>query len=169
VPVARFDTGTVSSAADLAIRSLLPGIEPGGSRLGHPTKPALLLKDVKAAIIDATAPNAADFFSHTVFLKMSQESSLDPGLRIPLFEVGQFVQEGDATGRFAAPLIINKLFNAKGSVWVPRHVGLQVAVTASFSARWFVWLDYEAVDIPWMDWLIRWDYLDNVVNNDTEW
>ena len=32
-----------------------------------------------------------------------------------------------------------------------------------------VHLDYERIDVPWMDWFIMWEFLDGIVDNEREY
>ena len=164
MPHISFDTGTVSALYNGNARSVIPGVEPGGSRVGHPTKPALMIRDCYAEMISmADGDTTADFQRSRVFLKLSQETDLTPGLILP---VASIMMSKAAAAQTWDNFQIQQEFKAKGSIWAPRVVGVHISDVGSTelpdSVRWIVHLDYEQVDIPWMDWFILWDFLDGI-------
>ena len=58
---------------------------------------------------------------------------------------------------------------AQGSVWAPRVVGLRVDEQGSLGYDVDVTLHYQVVMIPWWDWIVHWDFLDNVTNLSQEY
>ena len=169
MPVAVFDSGIQSTSTEVGARHLIPGIEPGGSRAGQPFKPALLIKDVVVEFANAARDSTADLDILVVLLKLSQESDLTPGLILPL---AQMISGGPASAEHSA-LVLNtdpgRLL--RGSVWAPMYVGLRVEeTTGQFNAfQWLVTLSYETILVPWEEWFIMWDFLDNVVDNTREY
>lgn len=162
-----FSPGTLSAAADTAAKMIIPGIEPGGSRAGRKTKPALLIRDVWAEHVELISGAAEGLRRTAVFLKLSQERDLTPGLLLPIANLSWDIRQGDSTARFSQdPTLQNYGQHYAGTTWVPRVVGLRVTMTGITSINWVVHLDYEQIDIPWMDWFLQWDYLDNVIDNE---
>ncbi len=166
MPHAVFDNGPSGATRDIGGRQLIPGVEPGGSRAGEATKPALRIRDAWLEVIDfATLFANTEVNVITIYLKLSQETDLSPGLLLP---VGQVIGEqlsGIGTG---SPTIID-LFHAQGTVWAPRMVGKREVEVGDVNWDIDMHLDYEQVDVPWMDWFIMWDFLDNIVDNEREY
>ena len=97
----------------------------------------------------------------TLFLKLSQEISMDPGLLLPIAEIGMV--QNDATGGQA--LILNDLWMAEGRIFAPTYVGVRQQEVGTLVWNVDVHLEYERVFLPWRDWFVHWELLDGVVNN----
>ncbi len=174
MPHAVFDVAQRAGAADVAARELIPGIAPGGSRAGQATKPALLIRDCWLEPAPGGASSllaAAGWHQMTYSLKLSQETDLTPGLLLPIACIGGERREISSVGQTDLGLnaMIHRLFHAQGTVWAPRVVGVRVEETGTAVTDFDVHLDYEVVDVPWMDWFIMWDFLDNIVDNEREY
>lgn len=171
MPHAVFNLGPQTTTADLAARSLIPGIAPGGSRAGQATKPALLIQDAWIEVVDIVPFQAADFNMATYSLKLSQETDLTPGLILPVGQLGQANIEVTAVGQRIVGIrdMTRDLFHAQGTVWAPRMVGIHIEEVGTINQDVDVHLDYQQVDVPWMDWFIMWDFLDNIVDNELEY
>lgn len=165
----------INSAVDVnaSPRSLIPGVEPGGSRVGQPTKPALLIKEAYWEPQRAQILSGADTdFSCVISLKLSQELDLTPGLLLPVASFLANRGQGDATGSWGADMPVDQVFRGQGSIWAPRVVGVRLEFEGGgtfnqFSG--FMHVDYERVDVPWMDWFLMWDFLDNIVDDEREY
>ncbi len=172
MPHAVFSLGSQVTDVVLAERNLVPGVEPGGSRAGEPTKPALLIRDcwVVPNRLAMIAGTTADI-NTLVSLKLSQEVGLDPGLNLPIAFFNRERLQSSAVGEYAAAWMMKEVFHAQGTVWAPRRVGLRVEHAGGAPTVFDVdvHLDYERVDVPWMDWFIMWDFLDNAVDNELEY
>ncbi len=167
MPTLVFRNLTPNSTGDVdrSARQVIPGVEPGGSRVGAPLKPALLIKDIKMTVLDLDAA-AEDFNRITLYLKLSQSHNLNPGLHLP---IGMAIMGEDATPA-RQTYLERELFEAQGTVWAPRVVGIHAVEQGTIGASAFeVRMSYERVDIPWMEWFIRWDFLDNVVDGEQEY
>lgn len=168
MPHAVFDPGSVTGGGNLEARRLARGIEPGGATLGGETKPALLLVDARMEVVDLTTLGIANHSTIGVSLKLSQNQTLIPGQDIPVGNllVGDI---GNANGESA--IFVHEFFMAKGTVWAPRFVGMRLNEKAGALPNWHIklHLDYEIVQVPWEEWLILWDQLDNVVDNSFEY
>jgi len=166
VPHIEIGTGSQSATFDGFERQLIPGIEPGGSSAGEPMKPALLIVDAWIEIVDVVALHGVDEFNQALYaLKLSQEQSLDPGLLLPLAQVGSQVTEITAVGEIATPLSITNLFKAQNTLWAPKWVGLRMFERGAIDIDISVHIDYEKVMVPFWDWFMLWEFLDNVTNN----
>ena len=169
MPHAVFDLAAQTATNEGAQRNLIPGIEPGGSRAGRAMKPALLIQNLWAEVVRVQIQDSAtDFAVVTYFLKMSQELDLTPGLQLPVVQiVGSHTAAGaDAQGVQIIPL--GQHF--AGTLWAPRIVGVRALENAATLAihHVLIHLDYQVVEVPWMDWFIMWDFLDNVVDNEEQ-
>ena len=134
-------------------------------------KPALLIKDATLTVVqDWDKGDQNDFSAIIVWLVLSQEIDLSPGLILPVGEIGSDNLNFDSSGNATTTLVINDLFKAQGTIWAPRAVGVRVDEINSVSSFQFdVALDYEVIMIPWWDWIILWDFLDNVTDLSMEY
>ncbi len=168
MPHVVFDPGIKTGGGNFLGRSLIPGIEPGGSRVGFDVKPALLLVDARIEVIDLTTLGLANHSTIGVSIKLSQNQSLNPGQDIPVGNllVGDI---GNANGESA--IFVHEFFMAHGTVWAPAYVGIRLNEKAGALVNWHLklHLNYEEIEVPFMDWFIMWDYLDNITENTFEW
>lgn len=169
MPVVAFATGPQTGSTDVQSRSLVPGIEPGGERVGR-AKPALLLVDCFAWMNDVVdAGTTADHQANVVSLKLSQEPDLNPGL---LLNIASWQGEKTATANLwnATETQQHFAFHA-GTLWAPAYVGIRVGAVQGGvdTVDWNVFLRYEQVEVEWMDWFIMWDFLDNVIDNSSNY
>lgn len=171
MPHAVLNLGFQSATVDIAasVRPLIPGIEPGGSRVGHPMKPALLIRDVWLQPIDVNVSAATGGNTMGYFLKLSQEESLNPGLLLPIGVFGNEHTQVSAVGAVNQPLEPQGMFKAQGSIWAPAFIGVRVEEVGNANVDCDVHIDYERVDVPWMDWFLMWDFLDNIVDNERQY
>ena len=171
MPHAVFNLGVQSGSGNFRARSLIPGVEPGGSRVGQPTKPALLIRDAYCEIQDYTMLGATDFNGFRVYLKLSQELDMTPGLILPVAVIGAELDEADATGQnvLGTQQIHDHIFRAQGTIWAPRMVAIRLEERGTAVLDVDVHLDYEQVDVPWMDWFIMWEFLDGIADNERQY
>ena len=173
MPHAVFNLGTQTASADLAARPLIPGVEPGGSRVGQATKPALLIRDAWIEIIDWARSSNADYHQATFYLKLSQELDLTPGLLLPVATVHSNMINASVGNTdqplTGTPVMIHSLFHAQGTVWAPRVVGVRMVEVGTVDIDADLHLDYESVDVPWMDWFIMWEFLDGIADNERQY
>lgn len=172
MPHVVFDAmGLLSATARGDPRQLIPGIDPGGSRAGHATKPALLIKNAWLEPIDVNVAIALGTNQATYGLILSQDQDLTPGLFLPIGAWGEEYSEQSGVGREVHHLgsSFMNLWHASGTVWVPRFVGIFMNEVGSVNTDVDVHLDYERIDIPWMNWFIKWDWLDNVVDGQRDY
>ena len=170
MPHAVLFLGAVAADTEGDARQLVPGIEPGGSRAGHPFKPAVLLQNAWIEVVNAAHGLGDVYFGARVFLKLSTEEDLSTGLLLPVAQFGDHSQTAGVGEATVAPLVINDLFQAQGTIWVPHVIGLRVDLQNAWDAvDVIVHLEYEAIEIPWVEWFRRWDFLDNVGNNEREY
>ena len=172
MPHAVFNLGSQTATGDLAARNLIPGIEPGGSRAGRDTKPALLIRDAWIEVNDVTIVGAAnDFNGFQIYLKLSQELDLTPGLILPIAAVGMERAESTAVGFASVGIdsMVREMFRAQGTVWVPRVVGIRLLESGTATLDADVHLDYERIELPWMEWFLEWEFLDGVIDNEREY
>ncbi len=169
MPVAVFDTQEQTATADTAARPLIPGIEPGGSLAGRELKPALLIKDAWLEIDDILMQDQASEWGRlTWFLKLSQEFDLTPGLILP---VATAMLAHEVAGTDPRSIEVRHSTLLQGTIWVPRVVGIRVEENSDppTNHRARIYLDYDVIMIPWMDYFIMWEFLDNVVDNERQY
>ncbi len=166
MPYAIIGSGLQSGTIDFGGRQLIPGVEPGGSRGGAAMKDVFMLVDYYVRV--GSADPATDQDTAVIFLKMSQEEGLDPGLNLELAHVhsGQL----DTTSE-RSHLTLQKNPLHMGTLWAPRFVGGRIGVSEGGFTGITVNIEliYERVQVPWMEWFIMWDFLDNVPNNTEEY
>ncbi len=160
-PVTATATGDITASA----RALIPGVEPGGSRAGKATKPALLIRDCFINVIDVDG-GADDVSRMGWYLKLSQERDLSPGLHLP---IGYAVLGINATPTKAF-YFEKDVFHAQGTIWAPAWIGIHTVEQGTIGASSAeIHLDYERIDVPWMDWFIMWEFLDNITDGALEY
>ncbi len=164
MPHAVYNLGNQNTSVDLLGRPLVPGVEPGGSRAGRDLKPALLIRDAWIEVIGQSTIGATGDELATYNLKLSQEVDLTPGLLLP---VAQVRMSGNATNN--EDVDVDDIFRAQGTIWAPRVVGVRLVEFGSVNLDVDVHLDYERIDVPWMDWLLMWEFLDGIVDNEREY
>ncbi|MEE9198070.1 MAG: hypothetical protein V3U45_07980 [bacterium] len=169
MPHATFEMAAAVAAdtADIDTRQIVPGVEPGGSRAGQPTKPALLILDAWVEVIDYAMQANTDFNIFTAYLKLSQEQNMDPGFLIPVAQIGQETIIHDATGAVGVGIGagVRDIFHEHGSIWAPAYVSFALFEQGVANIRATLHLEYEVIEIPWVEWFIKWEFLDNITNN----
>ena len=168
MPHAVFSPGAQASGGDFVGRPMIPGVEPGGSRVGQPTKPALLIKNAWVELQDISLAST-DAQGWRIGLKLSQETDLSPGLVLP---VAVLLGSSDGTSNHLFKGILDQTPRESmlGSLWAPKMVGVrldEIGVGSTLTAS--VHLDYERVDVPWMDWFIMWEFLDGIADNERQY
>ena len=160
-------TQTATTTDFQTARSLIPGIEPGGSRVGQPTKPALLIRDCWVEPAGVGLGSATSINQALWFLKLSQELTMDPGLILPIAAYGAEQRVSTSVGIHVYPLggMFQDLFRTKGTIWAAKYVAVGVTEIGGISVAVNVHLEYDVVEIPWMEWFVKWDFLDHIVNN----
>ncbi len=172
MPVAVFDLPTLSASAVPAVaggnpRQLIPGVEPGGSRVGQPLKPALLIHDAWIQFINATTLDTAQDFNMGAWdLLLGQEQDMINALVMPVGQVSMQILD-PGVGATDQPVTGNnwahrQVFKAQGTVWAPKYVGVSFVELGTVDLQADVFLDYEVVEIPWMEWFVKWDFLDHI-------
>lgn len=163
MPVVRLSTGTLTGTADVGGVPLIPGVTPGGASAGR-DKPAMLINDFGLEISDMAHDNTQDFDVVAIYLKLSQETDLTPGLLLKVAEIGMWNTAATAENVTAMYRYTERLH--LGTVWAPRMVGLRVIMSAGVSAfDGHVDVNYDRITIPWTEWFVRWDFLDNITDN----
>lgn len=130
-------------------------------------KAALLLQNawVEPVDIALNTDGATGTDSVTWILKLSQEQSMNPGLILPVAWWGGETQEASAVARFGVMTNFVRVFRARNTLWAPKWIAVGVIVRGSISVDSNFHLDYEKVDVPFWDWFMLWDFLDNVTDN----
>ncbi len=166
MPHAVFDSGSQVSPTQISGRSLIPGIEPGGSRVGEPLKPALLINDVFAEVAAIDMGAGGDLKTARIGLKLSQDNDLTPGLVLPVLAYQTDLGAALAEGRGLQENLGRVL---RGTVWAPAYVGLNIITSNLTDLQVSVHLDYSVIDVPFWDWFVMWDFLDNITDDSTEY
>lgn len=157
------DGSEVSATTVSPRRALIPGVEPGGSKVGQPLKPALLIVNAWVQVIDINLLSVNALNMATMDIVLSQEVSMDPQFVIPVAQIGMQRTEETTVGFTATSLVINNLFHEHGSIWAPRFVASRIVEEGTITeARIDLFLEYEMVEIPWVEWFIKWDFLDGI-------
>lgn len=169
MPHAVFNLGALAATTEATARQLVPGIAPGGSRVGQPTKPALLIRNAWIELIDLTPADSDDFNMGTWYLKLSQEPDMTPGLQLPIGQIGNAISDSATAAAHPQDFIYRDLFKAQGTVWAAQFVGVRLVEIGAVTIDSDVHIDYERIDVPWMDWFVMWDFLDNIVDNEREY
>lgn len=133
-------------------------------------KPALLILDAWIEMIDLSLGGSIDFNQFTGYLKLSQEQSLNPGFLIGVAQVAADRAEQTSVGEHIYPLdaSIHNIFHEHGSIWAPKYVGAAWFEQGVVTIRATMHLKYEMVEIPWVEWFVKWDFLDGITDNAEE-
>lgn len=167
MPHATFEMATAVTADALrGVRQIVPGVEPGGSRVGQPVKPALLIRDAWIELIDLVGQSVNDFNQMTGYLKLSQEQGLNPGFLIGVAQVGSDTQTG--AGGIGLHSAVRSIFHEHGTVWAPKYIGAAWFEQGTMTLRATMHLEYEIVQIPWIEWFVKWEFLDSITDNAEE-
>ena len=172
MPHAVFNLGSLAATTEAVGRELVPGLAPGGQFAGRDMKRVLLLEDCWVEPISLAQGATISYESMSYFLKLSQQNDMTPGLQLPIAVVGSERAQADATGSFTAGThgLIHPMFRAQGTLWAPRLVGVRVVESGSITGYDVdVHLDYQVVEVPWMDYFIMWEFLDGIVDNEKEY
>ncbi len=133
-------------------------------------KRALVIKDAYIEPLAVNFATTSATYNTQLYLKLSQEPGLVPGLLLPLAFVHTEIDQATAAAFSNPDLLIKDLFHAWGSLWAPRYVGVRIAHSSSpISFDFDVHLDYDVVEVDWQDWFMMWDFLDNVVDNERQY
>ncbi len=162
------NTGDISATQEATPRTIIPGVEPGGSRAGRETKPALLIRDCYLELVDGAFLTASDFNQMTFYLKLSQEIDMTPGLQMLIGTIGTAYTQLDGTGNSSSGDVVQNRFRAQGTVWAPRFIGVRVVEVGTINMDVNIHLDYEQINVPWMDWFLMWEFLDGIADNEQE-
>lgn len=168
MPHVVFAPATRATTADVTPRPIIPGVEPGGSQAGK-NKPVLLIRDCWLEVRNlADTGVTVETQTIEVDLKLSKEQDLSPGL---LLSVGRVHAAATATASLYNDVNVEQVFAAHGTLWAPAFVGLRInfASGSPTAFQCFVHLDYDIVLVPWMDWFIMWEWLDEVPDNSREY
>lgn len=126
----------------------------------------MLIRDMQVHIAewDPTHTDADKIVD--IGIKLSKSPDLDPGL---ILDVAKAISSGDATAGYQVALSQQNMDYWKGTIWAPRYVGLRPAVNGFTAFRCFLHLDYERVFLPWRDWFVHWEFLDNINDNERDY
>lgn len=92
-----------------------------------------------------------------------------------LLPVGRVSQSSDGATNPDAPLTVEQLFKAQGTVWVALWVGVDIQESgAVVISDVDVHLDWTATKIDWWDWFVKWNELEefpdgSLVDGDREY
>jgi len=129
-------------------------------------KAVLLIKRIELVVGHATPASDAD--SVAFFLMLSQEQDLDPGMILRLGSI--MMGAGDTTLENTAVDVQKVTDQWAGSLWAPRFIGVSSARIIGSMTDWSynVWVHYERVLVPFWDWFMMWELLDNVTDRQEE-
>lgn len=133
-------------------------------------KRVLLIQNAYAEVIRMVVEDAAtDFAIVNYYLKLSQEIDLTPGLLLPVVQL--IASHTAAAADPNAIQVIPLGQHLAGTIFAPRFVGIRAEEQSGTlgTHNVFIHLDYEVIEVPWMDWLMMWDFLDNITDNSREY
>ncbi len=167
MPIKVFSSSQHSTGTTELATPLIPGVEPGGSRAGQPFKPALLIRDIQVQWQEFVPGLDSDLVN--AILVLSQEQDLTPGMHL---DVSSAMAGATDTTLAASAAVVQKLERShSGTVWAPAWVGIRGERSTGTMSTWRfrLLLDYEVIMIPWVEWFLRWEYLDNIVDAEREY
>ncbi len=168
MPYSLWASGPITSNSKILPRQLVPGVVPGGQRAGGATKPVLLIHDAWARWLDFTdTGTTVDSDQAYVALLLSQEQSLDPAQVLYVEEVAL---AKTATANLWNQIRPRNVFRLhRGTFWAPKFVGIWVVPGGATLVKVDVTVHYDIVDVPWRDWFMMWEWLDNVESINQEY
>ncbi len=167
MPHAVLNSGTQTADGVFDFRGLVPGVEPGGSRAGQPFKPALLIQDMWISLTAISTDTGLGDGQIRAFLKLSQEIGMNPGLRILIEEL--MVTQASGVADAMTGVTRKKFDYWQGRVYAPRFVALDVDIRGNIDEFALgLHIDYQRIDVPWLEWFIMWEFLDGVTDSSVE-
>ncbi len=121
-------------------------------------RPAILLLDAWIEVNDFDVATE-DF--HQMKYSLALSNTRPPTVASLLLPVGRVSQSSDATTNPDAPLAVEQLFKAQGTVWVAQWIGISIQEAgAVVLADVDVHLDWTATSIDWWSWFVKWNELE---------
>jgi len=126
-------------------------------------KPALLIRSAKIEITDSLLKVTSNSFqSYGVQLLLSTRQDLGNGVVMTIAQVGMENRQVDGTAQRDGTLVINDLFQGQGTLWGAKWVGGRVTEAGAITVDVGIHLDYEQVMVPFWDWFMLWEQLQNL-------
>ena len=156
-----FNLGDRPAADVVQFRQLVAGVEPGSDlvigRSRNP-RPAILLQDAWIEVNDFDVATE-DF--HQMKYSLALSNTRPPTTASLLLPVGRVSQSSDGTTNPDAPLSVEQLFKAQGTIWAVQNIGVSIQETgAVVIADVDLHLDWTGTFIDWWDWFVRWNQLE---------
>jgi hypothetical protein len=142
-------------------RQLVAGVEPGREVvIGRSREPrrGILIQDAWLEVNDFDVATE-DF--HQMKYSLALSNTRPPTVAALLLPVGRVSQSSDGTTNPDAPLSVEQLFNAQGTLWACQWIGVDVQESgAVVLADVDVHLDWSGAFLDWWDWFVRWNQLE---------
>ena len=155
-----YDLGDRPAAVRTAFRRFVAGIEPatevviGRSRA---RKRVLVIQDAWIEVNDWDVATE-DFHQMKYSLALS---NMDPPNESLLLPVGRVSQSSDGATNPDAPLTVEQLFKAQGTLWAAKYVGIDIQESGGVViADVDVHLDWGVAEVDWFTWFVKWNDLE---------
>ncbi len=121
-------------------------------------RPAIVIMDAWIEVNDFDVASE-DF--HQMKYSLALSNARPPTIASLLLPVGRVSQSSDGTTNPDAPLAVEQLFKAHGTIWACQWIGVDVQESgAVVLADVDVHLDWGGTEIDWWDWFVKWNQLE---------
>ncbi len=156
-----FNLGDQPASVVGFFRPFVAGVEPASSVVigaGRAFRPAILLQDAWIEVNDFDVATE-DF--HQIKLSLALSNNRPPTLGSLLLPVGRVSQSSDGATNPDAPLTVEQLFKAQGTVWAAANIGISIQESGAVVVSDVdVHLDWTGTRVDWWDWFTRWNQLE---------
>jgi len=161
LPHSVFNIGDQPAAVTDFFRQLVAGQAPAeGMVIGRSRQPRPAIQ-IQDAWIEVNDFDVATEDFHQIKISLALSNTRPPTTASLLLPVGRVSQSSDATTNPDAPLAVEQLFKAQGTIWVAQYVGIDVQESGAVVISDIdVHLDWNGVSIDWWDWFVKWNQLE---------
>ncbi len=161
MPHTVFNLGDQPAAITGFFRQLVAGVQPARNVvIGRSRQPrrGILLQDAWIEVNDFDVATE-DF--HQMKYNLALSNARPPTQAALLLPVGRVSQSSDGTTNPDAPLDVEQLFKAQGTLWAANWIGVRVEESgAVVIADVDVHLDWSGASLDWWDWFVKWNALE---------
>ncbi len=161
MPHSVFNLGDQPAAVTGLFRQLVAGQGPAeGLVIGRSRafRPAILIRD---AWIEVNYFDVATEDFHQMKYSLALSNTRPPTAASLLLPVGRVSQSSDGATNPDAPLSVEQLFRAQGTLWVAQWIGVDVQEAGGVVlADVDVHFDWTGAVIDWWDWFVKWNELE---------
>jgi len=161
VPHSVFNLGDQPAATVAFFRQLVAGQGPAeGMMIGRSRQPRPAIQ-IQEAWIEVNDFDVGSEDFHQMKYSLALSNTRPPTTASLLLPVGRVSQSSDGAANPDAPLDVEQLFKAQGSIWVAKWIGVSIQEAgAVLIADVDLHVDWNGVSIDWWDWFVKWNQLE---------